>query len=298
MKLIIENPLILETVIQDEMNEAIGMSERNYYIQGIFSTPEVKNRNGRIYPRSLWEREVKEYQKEILERTVNSLGENEHPPSTDINIANTVIRIVELKINEDGNVWGKAKILNDNTHLTNKLKGFIKEGMKIGVSSRGLGSVNEDGIVEDFKLITYDVVSMPSDYNAMLTGLQEGYQFLNGMATNKEFKLDESGCISECSLEIPKKVEKIDETTLDEFSGDYVYVQALKSILNSKGAEKLCDLSLDMKEDVLSQFVDMIREYDGYVKDYDIYLESQALKNDKTVGYKELAKKLREYNGK
>ena len=196
MKLITEGVQLLDGY--SELNEAQGGgTEKNYYISGIFSTPGKVNRNGRIYSRALWDAEVQKYQTQIREKSVNSLGELRHPPRSTVDPLKAVIRIVELKINEEGNVVGKAKILNDNTEQTNKLKGLIKEGIKIGVSSRGVGKVSSTGVVEDFKLITYDVVDMPSDYNAMLNGVVEGVQFINGIAQNKEYTINEDGCIGE-----------------------------------------------------------------------------------------------------
>ena len=201
MKLIMEDPLLLDGSIEETLNEGTGNTERNYYISGIFSTPEAKNRNGRIYSRAIWEREVQKYQKEINEKSVNTLGEWQHPPRSTVDPIKAVMRIVELKMDANGNVVGKAKILNDNTEATNKLKGLIKEGVKIGVSSRGVGKVSATGVVEDFKLITYDAVDMPSDYNAMLNGVVEGYKFENGVMLDKEFIIDENGCIGEaCGL--------------------------------------------------------------------------------------------------
>lgn len=201
MKLILEGCALLNGEIEDELNEASGATERNYYISGIFSTPEAKNRNGRTYSRSIWEREVEKYQEEISSKSVNTLGEWQHPARSTVDPIKAVLRIVELKLNEDGNVWGRAKILNDNTETTNKLKGLIKEGIKIGVSSRGVGKVSSSGVVEDFKLITYDAVDLPSDYNAMLNGVVEGVQFINGIAQDKEYIIDENGCIGEaCNI--------------------------------------------------------------------------------------------------
>jgi hypothetical protein len=201
MKLIMEGASLLSGHYEDEMNESTGNTERNYYISGIFSTPEAKNRNGRVYSRAIWEREVQKYQKEINEKSVNTLGEWQHPPRSTVDPLKAVMRIVELKLDETGNVIGKAKILNNNTEATNSIKGLIKEGIKIGVSSRGVGKVSATGVVEDFKLITYDAVDMPSDYNAMLNGVVEGYTFENGVMLDKEFEIDENGCVGEvCGL--------------------------------------------------------------------------------------------------
>jgi hypothetical protein len=260
MKLIMENAVLLDGSIEDELNEASGQAERNYYISGIFSTPEAKNRNGRVYSRAIWEREVERYQSEIKGKTVNTLGEWQHPPRSTVDPLKSVMRIVELKINEDGNVWGKAKILNDNTEQTNKLKGLIKEGIKIGVSSRGVGKVSATGVVENFKLITYDAVDMPSDYNAMLNGVVEGHQIVEGIVQDKEFYIDEeTGCIGECSLEI-------NEGEINENSKSYDNVDVLRNLLAEKDADKLCDLSLDEKEEVLSKFAKSVLDYDAYKK--------------------------------
>jgi len=213
MKLIMEGASLLTGTFEDEMNEASGQTERNYYISGTFSTPEAKNRNGRVYSRAIWEREVEKYQKEINEKTVNTLGEWQHPPRSTVDPIKAVLRIVELKIDETGNVVGKAKILNNNTEATNSIKGLIKEGIKIGVSSRGVGKVSATGIVEDFKLITYDAVDMPSDYNAMLNGMVEGYTFENGVMLDKNYEVQENGCIGEiCNMATNEKKE---ETTKD-----------------------------------------------------------------------------------
>ena len=197
MKLIMEGASLLTGTFEDEINESTGNTERNYYISGIFSTPDKKNRNGRIYSRNIWEREVRKYQKEINEKSVNTLGEWQHPPRSTVDPLKAVMRITELKLDAEGNVVGRAKILNNNTEATNSLKGLIKEGIKIGVSSRGVGKVSASGVVEDFKLITYDAVDMPSDYNAMLNGVVEGYTFENGIMQDKDYQVDENGCIGE-----------------------------------------------------------------------------------------------------
>lgn len=184
MKYLIDEALIVESVVTEEINEATGKKEKNYYIKGIFSTPGQKNRNGRIYPLSLWEREVQKYQEEIKNNTINTLGEWEHPPRSGVDPIQAVIKIIELKM-DNGLVKGKAKILNDNSEKTNKLKALIDEGMKIGVSSRGTGSVKGD-IVENFSLTTYDAVSSPSDYNANLVGLCESLENIVKVDTKED----------------------------------------------------------------------------------------------------------------
>lgn len=210
MKFITEEALELSSEIEEKINESTGKSERNYYISGIFSTPGQKNRNGRIYPVSLWEREVQEYQKQIQENSINTLGEWEHPSRTSVDPLQAVMKMVEVKM-DNGMVWGKAKILNNNSDKTNQLKSLIDEGMKVGVSSRSIGTV-KNGIVENFKLVTWDAVASPSDYNSNLEGITES---LNESIGDLSFTINESGaivplteCKNECSIYDTKEINE------------------------------------------------------------------------------------------
>lgn len=196
MNLIVEEAVELASYCTEELNEDTGKTEKNYYLEGVFSTIGKKNRNGRIYPRNLWEREVANYQKEIQNKTTNSLCEFEHPARTTVDMMKAVGRIIKLQIEGDY-VRGKIKILNNNTPETNQIKALIKEGLQIGVSSRGVGSVGPNGIVESFKLSTYDIVSSPSDFNANLDGVCEGVILKNGISQNVEYMITESGDIVE-----------------------------------------------------------------------------------------------------
>ena len=203
MNLIIKSPQEVQGFAHSYINEATGAQEKSYYIQGIFSTVNRKNRNGRVYPRQLWEREIEAYQKEINEKTINSLGEWEHPSRTSVDPMKAVMRIQELRMDGDY-VIGKAKILDNGLPETEQLKALIREGMKIGVSSRGVGKVGPNGIVESFKLICYDAVANPSDYNANLNGIRESLIFENGLCTNAEYFINESGVIEQ------KKIYTVD----------------------------------------------------------------------------------------
>jgi len=189
MNLVIDNAIALDSSVEEELNESSNTKEKNYYLSGIFSTPEKKNRNGRIYPKKIWEEEVAKYQNELKNNTVNTLGEWQHPPRAEVDPMKAVMKITELKINEDGNVWGKCKILNNNARETNVIKGLIKEGIKIGISTRGLGKIGKNGVVEKYKFITADLVDMPSDYNATLNGMVEGVNFKNGIS-EKEYTIE------------------------------------------------------------------------------------------------------------
>jgi hypothetical protein len=236
----IEEAFQLESEIQEELNESTGKSEKNYYIKGIFSTPETKNRNGRIYPMSIWINEVANFQKEIKNKSINSLGEFEHPARVNVDPMQAVMRITEVKI-ENGLVLGRAKILNNNSERTNQLKALIDEGVKIGVSSRGVGKVGKNNIVEEFKLTTWDIVTQPSDYNANLSGLVES---LNESVGAKEYSINENGSIEEvqvctkdaCHLFEAKDIQK---ATLEKFQ------KLLEEISAQSGLEKFSSKKVD-----------------------------------------------------
>lgn len=270
MKLIVEKCDEVSGLV--EVNESAGKPEKNYYIQGIFSTPGVKNRNGRIYPLEIWQREVQKYQIELANNSINTLGEYQHPPRATVDPMEAVIRIVELRMTEDNKVWGKAKILNDNSVKTNKLKALIDEGFKIGVSTRGVGKLSPIGTVEEFNFITVDVVDMPSDYNAMLDGVNEG--FINGILESKEYLVNESGCVVECSLEPKKSLSSEEKSTI------YKNVSILKEVLDEKGVDKLCDLSIDEKEDILENFLEKCSVKSSEDSIYKNESESPIYKNE------------------
>ena len=194
------------------LNEATGQKEKTYKLKGIFSTIGEKNRNGRVYPRELWEREVKAYQNEIESGSINTLMEFEHPPRTEVDMMQAVAKINKLYIK--GNfVMGESVILNN--EKSKQLKCLIDNGVKISVSSRGVGTV-ENGVVTDFKLITYDIVPNPSDFNATMNGICEShengihemYQLNEGILQGKTFGIDKSGNI------IPQLTESVSKEEL------------------------------------------------------------------------------------
>lgn len=173
--------------VEESINETTGLPTKKYKIKGIFSTIGEKNRNGRIYPKHLWEKNVKEYQEVIETGSINRLGEWQHPPRSNIDPMKGVIAIDKLYIDQTGKyVMGEATLLDN--EQARQLKSLIDNGIKLSVSSRSLGSV-KNGIVEDFKLITYDVVDTPSDYNATMNGLVESYQLNEGILMDKEFDI-------------------------------------------------------------------------------------------------------------
>lgn len=176
MKLILEDEnLNVESQVVESVNEATGQKKKEYFLTGVFSTAGVKNGNGRVYPREIWEREVALYQSKIEESHIHTLGEWEHPARADVDPMKAVIKITELKLDGDY-VYGKAKVL-DNPE-GERLKVLIDEGIKIDISSRGVGSVGKNGVVEEFKLITYDLVSKASNPGSHLTGIVEGQSYM------------------------------------------------------------------------------------------------------------------------
>ena len=180
----------------DELNESTGKTEKKYKIKGIFSTIGEKNRNGRIYPPEIWKSQVEEYQKEIEKGTNNCLMEFEHPARSKVNIMEAVARITKLSIDKN-HVIGEAVLLDN--PKANQLKSLIDNGVKLSVSSRGAGSV-VDSIVRNFHLITYDIVSEPSDYNATMNGVCESYQLNEGVITDVNYELDKHGNLIEANL--------------------------------------------------------------------------------------------------
>ena len=192
--------------VEESINETTGLPSKKYKIKGIFSTIGEKNRNGRIYPKHLWERNVKEYQEVIETGSINRLGEWQHPPRSNIDPMKGVIAIDKLYIDQTGKyVMGEATLLDNDQ--ARQLKSLIDNGIKLSVSSRSLGSV-KNGIVEDFKLITYDVVDTPSDYNATMNGLVESYQLNEGILMDKEFDIVDDKIVEVNSGKSSKKSNK------------------------------------------------------------------------------------------
>ena len=142
-------------------------------VEGILATAEVKNGNGRFYPRQLWEREIGKYMNSVKEN--RALGELDHPETTVINLKNVSHNITELWW--DGNhIMGKIEILP--TPSGNILKALIESNITVGVSSRGTGSVKQGASVlevqDDFDLLCWDFVSTPSNPGSYMNVIKEG----------------------------------------------------------------------------------------------------------------------------
>lgn len=170
---------LISEVYQDVnyLEEKLEAGGSNLYIEGIFMQADKQNKNGRLYPKGIMEKEVSRYQDLIKEK--RSLGELGHPPNPTINLNQVSHLITELRM-DGSNVIGKAKILG--TPMGKIAENFIREGVSLGVSSRGVGSLKErNGINEvqdDFHLATVDIVADPSAPEAFVTGVMENAEWI------------------------------------------------------------------------------------------------------------------------
>ena len=174
MKLITE---VYESL--EYLSEANEDGEKEFFIEGVFMQANQKNRNGRIYPTEVLQREVARYNKEYVEKN-RAFGELGHPQGPTINLERVSHMIKELKQDGD-NFMGKAKIMD--SPYGNIVKNLIREGASLGVSSRGMGSLKaKNGVNEvqsDFYLATAaDIVADPSAPDAFVEGIMEGVEWV------------------------------------------------------------------------------------------------------------------------
>ena len=142
----------------------------NIFVEGILATVEVKNGNGRYYKKELWEREIDNFAQKIQMKSTETVGELDHPDSQVINLRNASHAIRELYWKDD-EIWGKVEIFSDPGDLgtsSGRIAGaLVRNGLIIGISSRGMGSLKQMGEVmevqDDFELLTWDLVSNPSN---------------------------------------------------------------------------------------------------------------------------------------
>ena len=184
--------LISEYIDQDVqlVTETTNNGEKAYYIEGIFAQSEAKNRNGRIYRKGIMESAVDRY----ITEQVNSgraVGELNHPSGPTINLDKVSHKIVSLEWNKN-DVVGKAHILDTpNGKIVKKL---LEGGVKLGVSTRGMGSLEEVNgtqyVKEDFMLSTVDIVHDPSAPEAFVNGIMEGVEWIweNGIVRPQEIE--------------------------------------------------------------------------------------------------------------
>lgn len=172
------------------IKEGADDAAKNYFIEGIFLQAELKNRNGRMYPQEMLQKEIDRYVTEYVDKK-RAFGELGHPDGPTINLDRVSHMITDLKA-EGSNFIGKAKILN--TPNGNIVKALIDEGARLGVSSRGMGSIRTEGhdvqvVQDDFYLATAaDIVADPSAPDAFVNGIMEGKEWVwqNGILLEKD----------------------------------------------------------------------------------------------------------------
>jgi hypothetical protein len=160
------------------LTEAKEGGGKNHFIEGIFMQSEQKNRNGRIYPKSVMEKAVDKYVTEQV-KTGRAVGELNHPDGPSINLDKVSHKINALEC-QGHDVVGKAQILE--TPMGQIVKGLLDGGVQLGVSTRGMGSLEErNGVMyvkEDFMLNTVDIVQDPSAPTAFVNGIMEGVDWV------------------------------------------------------------------------------------------------------------------------
>lgn len=211
MKLIAE----FNETISPIITESKDGKGKDYFIEGVFMQADIKNRNGRIYPMEVMQKEVERYTKEFVEKQ-RAFGELGHPEGPTINL-DKVSHLIESLTLEGKNYVGKAKILS--TPNGEIVKALINDGAKLGVSSRGLGSLEQKGgaqmVKGDFQLATAgDIVADPSAPEAFVEGIMEGVEWVmeNGILKavqveqmQKELRSARSSQLEETKLNLWKK---------------------------------------------------------------------------------------------
>ena len=177
-----------------QINESIKENDGKLVVKGVLQRADAKNQNGRVYPMEILTREAQNYNDGFIKQK-RALGELDHPDSSVVNLQNVSHNITEMHW-EGKNVVGTVEVLG--TPSGNILTELFKAGIKLGISSRGMGSVEPlkegDGqqVGDDFELIAFDFVSNPSTHGAFLYPLKEGVEKVeDGRTCNKYCKVEE-----------------------------------------------------------------------------------------------------------
>ena len=200
--------LITEHIDQelDVICEAKKNGEKDYFIEGVFMQSNQKNRNGRIYEKKTLEKAVEKYVTEQV-KTGRAVGELNHPEGPTVNLDKVSHKINNLHW-QGNDVVGKASILK--TPMGKIVEGLLEGGVKLGVSSRGMGSlVAKNGIQyvgDDFMLATVDIVQDPSAPSAFVNGVMEGVEWVwdNGIIKPQDIELIETEIKSTSSKNLPE----------------------------------------------------------------------------------------------
>ena len=182
----------------EQINESMKENDGKLIVRGVLQRAESKNQNGRVYPKDILVREAKKYTDEFINQR-RAMGELDHPESSVVNLQNVSHNIKKMHFEGD-NLLGEVEVLG--TPSGNILKELFKSGIKLGISSRGLGSVEpmregEGDTVEvqpDFELIAFDFVSNPSTHGAFLSPTNEG-------KLNESVGTRNGTCCHDCAVE-------------------------------------------------------------------------------------------------
>jgi len=206
----------LQCIVEKKEN-----GEKNYVIEGVFAQADKKNRNGRVYPKAIMESAVNKYVTEQVSKK-RAVGELNHPEGPTVNLDKVSHLITDLKF-EGNDVVGKAQILD--TPMGKIVKGLLEGGVQLGVSTRGMGSLEQRNgtmyVREDFILNTVDIVQDPSAPGAFVNGVMEGVEWIwnNGII--------EAQVIEEMETEIKSAPKKhLYETQIREYKN---FLSLLKS---------------------------------------------------------------------
>lgn len=195
----VENKIVTESIGE-------GKTTKKYYVYGPSLVSEVKNANGRIYPKPIIEREVDKMNKTLIPQC-SFYGELNHPDSIEINPERITHMTKELRM--EGNIAISKSLVMD-TPLGKIVKTIFDEGGKLGISSRGVGTLKESIVQSDFALSALDIVSSPSGPNCILSSIYENKEwvFENGLLTEKEREKiikEVDRAIVECKFSIDDK---------------------------------------------------------------------------------------------
>jgi hypothetical protein len=199
------------------LTEETEKGEKKYFIEGVFLQGNLKNRNGRIYPMEILDKEASRYSKDFIEQR-RAFGELGHPDGPTINLERVSHMITSLR-REGENYIGKAKVMD--TPYGKIVKNLIDEGAKLGVSSRGIGSLEEkrgvNFVKDDFQLATAaDIVADPSAPDAFVNGILEGKEWIYEaglLVTRNASRAEEM--VEETKKEI-KKIRSVNPRVVEE----------------------------------------------------------------------------------
>jgi hypothetical protein len=215
--LLVESPNYELKYLVEEKNRN---SPSNMYIQGPFLMADKANRNNRIYPLNQMVEEVNRYSNEIIKNN-RATGELNHPTTPDVNLERACHMVTELK--QDGNIFhGKSKILS--TPMGQVVRSLMMDGVKLGVSSRALGRVDEKngvGHVSDFRLVAIDVVADPSVPTA----------FVNGILESRQWVLADDGQFEPLYEKIEKQISSLPKQNKDQYLKECIiqFINSLKT---------------------------------------------------------------------